>query len=805
MVQILGDICHNGARKDCQNKNTCFYRHTNEIVGKDIEYYTRSLSRAAKVIKDTKSINQVSSEKSIPHKASDLLLNVENCFRVNDLDQSALSTVSLTNTFRVVDFVKKVVPGDGHCIIHSVLTALKHRHNSAPTLPEVLGKLKPTLQSDMDLIAPFINSNKTDPLAEIDAYVELANYNSSIVDLIIPLISKILNIGICVMQLDVAGLEYVTNDLLTFPASSTDDPLYVLKTGSHYDALLPKSESPTQDSPIRRDLDDNHKSSHEHTSDVTISDHCNFHKNEEMSQLDNDDDVFFDCGELSELLDMSQGEINVSQVEKFHLDPTLDPKIILASLCAKAPDLEVRDLLRTYSPDNTLKYQTGLFNKWKKSILLRCAEYLKVINTQLRKPDIIHSIICKIQNLLPDECQVCKKKYVFTLEELPFLACHKCGQEVHKPCFEAKIGVNSDCVDIKSLINPLNLPGIHYLCHACETNIIPKKFTKSLTSKHTPMKTQLKTKDSKGKLSPTKSPLVAQVEKVPDSSDNPVKKTSVSDTSADISNTKPAPLVPISESPSKAECEILTGTDPQFQSSLDSSINKSPLLNKENQKICVFYRNNRCKYGIKGKGCPFLHPERCKKLMKHGTRQPNGCNLGKSCTSFHPKLCDSSITKKICYDDNCTHTHIKGTQRKRPNVNKYTGTKEQTHNLPPKEVSSAVSWKNTDSNKPSTINKANDTNLINTNKKISYSEALMSNNTKTESQDFLGAIHLLKQELSEVIETKIALAINQMTHHKVQASPTYLFPPIPNYRIQKNQYPIYMPPQQPYLATNTSH
>jgi hypothetical protein len=71
----------------------------------------------------------------------------------------------------------------------------------------------------------------------------------------------------------------------------------------------------------------------------------------------------------------------------------------------------------------------------------------------------------------------------------------------------------------------------------------------------------------------------------------------------------------------------------------------------------------------------------------------------------------------------------------------------------------------------------------------------MSNNTNTESQDFLGAIHLLKQELSEVIETKIALAINQMTHHKVQASPTYLFPPIPNYRIQKNQYPIYMPPQ----------
>ena len=45
------------------------------------------------------------------------------------------------------------------------------------------------------------------------------------------------------------------------------------------------------------------------------------------------------------------------------------------------------------------------------------------------------------------------------------------------------------------------------------------------------------------------------------------------------------------------------------------------------QKICVHYRSNRCRHGMKGKECSFLHPERCKKLMQHGTKQPDGCNL----------------------------------------------------------------------------------------------------------------------------------------------------------------------------------
>lgn len=191
VVKILGDICYNGARKDCPNKSTCFYRHTNEIVGKDVEYYTSSLNRAAKAMKNSSQMSIESTNTS--------------------------SIASLPNSFRVAEFVKTTVPGDGHCIIHSVLAALKQRHTLVPTTSEVLDKLKSTLQGDLDLLAPFINSNKTDPLAEIDAYIQLAKFNSNIVDLIIPLISKILDVGICVLQLDTDGVLYVTNDLLTSP------------------------------------------------------------------------------------------------------------------------------------------------------------------------------------------------------------------------------------------------------------------------------------------------------------------------------------------------------------------------------------------------------------------------------------------------------------------------------------------------------------------------------------------------------------------------------------------------------------
>ena len=65
------------------------------------------------------------------------------------------------------------------------------------------------------------------------------------------------------------------------------------------------------------------------------------------------------------------------------------------------------------------------------------------------------------------------------------------------------------------------------------------------------------------------------------------------------------------------------------------------------KKVCHHYKNSKCQFGMKGNGCKFDHPKRCRKLMNHGTKAGKGCNLGINCNEFHPKMCPMSITKGL--------------------------------------------------------------------------------------------------------------------------------------------------------------
>ena len=148
----------------------------------------------------------------------------------------------------------------------------------------------------------------------------------------------------------------------------------------------------------------------------------------------------------------------------------LTSEFVLGSLCSNATDSEVRDCLRKYDIKHTLGLQKRVLNKFNKDVLVKTAQYLEVSTDGLLKPAVVHSIIVRIQNLLPDTCQICNEKYKFSIGEKPFLACNICGQEVHKQCFQVLLGIETCDVNI----NPHNLPGIHYLCQACEEKIIPK-------------------------------------------------------------------------------------------------------------------------------------------------------------------------------------------------------------------------------------------------------------------------------------------------------------------------------------------
>lgn len=93
---------------------------------------------------------------------------------------------------------------------------------------------------------------------------------------------------------------------------------------------------------------------------------------------------------------------------------------------------------------------------------------------------------------------------------------------------------------------------------------------------------------------------------------------------------------------------------------------QSQALRTRPLKICRYYKNNNCKYGRKGEGCSHDHPKPCPKLLQHGYEGPHGCKLGRKCPHYHPRLCRNSLRDRICTNQKCKFTHLRGTLRDIP-------------------------------------------------------------------------------------------------------------------------------------------
>ena len=511
----------------------------------------------------------------------------------------------------------------------------------------------------------------------------------------------------------------------------------------------------------------------------------------DASAVDVDLDDVIDLS--NHLLDQVECDIASKPVETVAAVPEKeehDPVRILAALCANAPDLEVRDCLRKYSCENSLKRQKSVFNTVNKPVLVKCASYLHLATDGKNKPDIIHSLICKIQNLLPDVCQICSETYVSDISEPSLLACELCGQEIHKKCFLTKLGLaDIEGKDVFNLVNPLGIPGIHYFCNECEKEVIPGI--------------------NKPIIGPSKQPVVAVDDGKRDdltptcntSNSEPTNSATCCLQSSDVPSSAVPPSAPNNtDVPSSApnnstllECVGNGDIQNVFNNSrhpldADHKNNQESLIeestqNKLKTKICIHYKRNQCKHGLKGKHCPFLHPERCQKLMQNGTKSPDGCNLGKKCPLFHPKMCPSSISKRVCFDDKCTLTHVKGTKRKAIQVSQdKLSQKPVKPNLiessklqcPPqghKSLQGLGNQHNSESGKPLT------------------QQSGPSNNS------FLDMINVLKKELCQAMDNKIAMSLSQIQHMwppRTQSHP-FLHPPFfhptPTYQPFPPQFP----------------
>ena len=298
---------------------------------------------------------------------------------------------------------------------------------------------------------------------------------------------------------------------------------------------------------------------------------------------------------------------------------------ILAALITKADvegaDKEVRDSLRAYKLDATQKGLENAMKKFHRDTLIKTMLFLNVDGDSLvnmRKPDLVKELICRMQNLLIDNCGQCGLDFATSVEEPLLLKCELCGQNMHNKCLRKILGekyyeeITSE--QVKSLLNPFGLKGFHYMCSSC-----------------------------------SKANLLSAVT----DEDN---QHSATDRNNNVVSTH------VSETQTAAE---KNSSDQQKEPN-------ATLLWRERDDICSQFLQGTCQHGISGKNCGKFHPHVCNRYRKNGTHKRYGCLLGNACKDFHPAICPNSMKSHTCYNLNCSYKwHLPRTARAAPLIGRF--------------------------------------------------------------------------------------------------------------------------------------
>jgi len=127
---------------------------------------------------------------------------------------------------------------------------------------------------------------------------------------------------------------------------------------------------------------------------------------------------------------MSQASEVVDIQAKFEAEQT-----IIAGMCVSAPNVEIRDCLHLYNLRNRTRQHRNELIKCNKSTLVEVLNFLEISShEQYTKPTSINSLICRVQNLLPDLRNICGENYCLKLKDKPLLECEICGQGSHNGC-----------------------------------------------------------------------------------------------------------------------------------------------------------------------------------------------------------------------------------------------------------------------------------------------------------------------------------------------------------------------------------
>ena len=373
-----------------------------------------------------------------------------------------------------------------------------------------------------------------------------------------------------------------------------------------------------------------------------------------------------------------------------------------------------------------------------------------------KKCDIAHAIVCRIQNLLPENCGICNDRFCLKLAEKPFLPCSKCGQSSHKKCIiemtKPTIEIDIETLEheeaYKLLVNPHNIPGVHLLCKTCEDDHIPSN--ENITESRTRSNTLIEGGSTENSTAP--------------------------------------PHQQNQNSPQPAESDNVTHSQQQQEQEQRQQPHGENQQQRgrtpKNDITCKFFAKGSCKHGAKGENCEYKHPEVCQKFIQFGTRQPRGCNLAKACSRFHPRMCINSLRSSKCLDQQCRLRHTKGTARHETTAG---GTRHQqqpnhpTHQSPQLNYAQVASLnvQRTDTTQGQMIN------------------SNQSATTQPTTGHFLDALRLMKAELLQAMRSELLTEMdNRLNAHLLQIQPA----PHPTQQILQQQSQVSQQQSQPQAA-----
>ena len=291
----------------------------------------------------------------------------------------------------------------------------------------------------------------------------------------------------------------------------------------------------------------------------------------------------------------------------------VDLKEFLAFLFVDAEDTSVKEVLKEVKASqdrhtnlkkirsktvDELKATLAYLNDWNND-----DEGIKNEIDSYTKEGIAYMLIKKIYNMAPARCTTCQKTSHFKPGEFCVITCIRCNRGACVPCYE------SEKEKLKSIV--MFNKSIYYSCETC-TEIITKENHVEEAYK----------KKASGKKK-------SQIEENPPQTKSPDSMAGLAEAIGGLSvdDIHEHETITLEESESENLSSPSIPQEPGNISSprIDPESKKEKSSIPQEPKTCIFLKQNRCEFGISGKGCKFSHPKMCQKLLSHGKSSYRGC------------------------------------------------------------------------------------------------------------------------------------------------------------------------------------